>query len=37
VKTKYDSTIDRYVQIYENNNTTYYGYTENEYVSPTAI
>ena len=37
VKTKYDSTIDKYVQIYENNNVEYYGYTEREYVSPTTV
>ena len=36
-KTKYDSTIDKYVQIYENNNATYYGYTESEYISPTTV
>lgn len=37
VKTKYDSTIDKYVQIYESNGDEYYGYTEREYVSPTTV
>ena len=37
--TDYDPILDRYVQTYKNknNNTIYYGYTENEYVSPTAV
>ena len=37
VKTKYDPILDRYVQVYENSGTTYYGYTESEYVSPTTV
>ena len=36
-KTKYDPVLDRYVQVYENGGTTYYGYTESEYVSPTTV
>ena len=35
VKTKYDTTIDKYVNIY--NNGTIYGYTETEYLSPATI
>lgn len=37
IQTKYDATIDKYVQVYEQDKTTYYGYTETEYVSPTAV
>ena len=37
IQTKYDATIDKYVQVYEQGKTTYYGYTEMEYVSPTAV
>ena len=35
VKTKYDATIDKYVNVY--NNDKVYGYTETEYLSPAAI
>lgn len=37
VQTKYDATIDKYVQVYDQNGTTYYGYTETEYISPTSV
>ena len=35
VKTKYDSTIDKYVNVY--NNDAVYGYTETEYLSPATV
>lgn len=35
VKTKYDATIDKYVNIY--NNGAIYGYTETEYLSPATV
>ena len=35
VKTKYDSTIDKYVNVY--NNGSIYGYTETDYLSPAAV
>ena len=37
VQTKYDATIDKYVQVYKQNGATCYGYTEIEYVSPTSV
>jgi hypothetical protein len=42
IQTKYDSTIDKYVQVYKKKRTdgtydTYYGFTETEYISPTAV
>lgn len=37
VVTKYDSTIDKYVNVYNNNGKEIYGYTETEYVSPAAV
>lgn len=36
-QTKYDSTIDKYVGVYKKDEVTYYGYTENEYISSGAI
>lgn len=35
--TKYDSTIDKYVNVYTNDDREIYGYTETEYVSPAAV
>ena len=35
VKTKYDTTIDKYVNVY--NNGTIYGYTKTEYLSPATV
>lgn len=35
VKTEYDPTIDKYVNVY--NNGTIYGYTETEYISPATV
>jgi hypothetical protein len=35
VKTKYDATIDKYVNVY--NNGAIYGYTETEYLSPATV
>ena len=37
IQTKYDATTDKYVQVYEAGGITYYGYTETDYVSPTAV
>lgn len=36
-KTAYDSTIDKYVNIYELDGKEIYGYTETEYVSPASV
>ena len=35
--TKYDSTIDKYVSVYDNNGTQVYGYTETEFTSPATV
>ena len=35
--TKYDSTIDKYVNVYTNDDKEIYGYTETEYISPTTV
>lgn len=35
--TLFDSTIDRYVNVYEKDKTEYYGYTKSEYITPTAV
>lgn len=37
VVTKYDSTIDKYVNVYDNQGTKIYGYTETEYTSPATV
>jgi len=37
VTTKYDSIIDKYVNIYDNNGSIVYGYTETEYTSPATV
>jgi hypothetical protein len=39
IQIKYDSTIDKYVQVYKKKGTDdiYYGFTETEYISPTAV
>ena len=37
VVTKYDSTIDKYVNVYDNQGTEIYGYTETEYTSPATV
>ena len=37
VASKYDSTIDKYVNIYKDGNQEVYGYTETEYTSPAAV
>lgn len=36
-KTKYDSTIDKYVNIYTNGDDEIYGYTETQYLSPASV
>ena len=36
-KTAYDSTIDKYVNVYELDDKEIYGYTETEYVSPASV
>lgn len=35
--TKYDATIDRYVNVYSDGEKEIYGYVETEYISPTAV
>lgn len=35
--TKYDSTIDKYVNVYTHEGKEIYGYSESEYVSPTVV
>lgn len=35
--TKFDSTIDKYVNVYERDDVTYYGYVQTDYVTPTAV
>ena len=35
--TFFDSTIDRYVNVYEKDKIEYYGFTESEYVTSTAV
>lgn len=35
--TKFDSTIDKYVNVYKKDEVTYYGYTTAEYITPTAV
>ena len=37
VQTRYDATIDKYVQIYEKEDIQYYGFTKSEYLSPSAV
>lgn len=39
IQTKYDSTIDKFVQVYENkaNGEIYYGFTETKYLSPVLV
>ena len=37
VATKYDATIDKYVNIYQNGNEEVYGFTETEYASPATV
>lgn len=37
VATKYDSTIDKYVNVYKNGNEEVYGFTETEYTSPATV
>ena len=40
IQTKYDSTIDKFVQVYKkegDENTIYYGFTEAKYVSPNTV
>jgi hypothetical protein len=37
VVTKYDSTIDKYVNVYDNQGVEIYGYTETEYISPATV
>lgn len=36
-KTKYDASIDKYVTLYTKNDTTYYGFTSSDYISPNAV
>ena len=35
--TKYDPTIDKYVNVYKKGELTYYGFTKTEYITPTAV
>ena len=35
--TLFDSTIDKYVNVFDKNGTEYYGFTKSEYVTPTAV
>lgn len=35
--TVFDSTVDKYVNVYEKDDIQYYGYTKSEYVTPTAV
>ena len=37
VQTRYDATIDKYVQIYKKDDVQYYGFTKSEYLSPSAV
>ena len=38
VQTKYDATIDKYVYVYKDaSGNKYYGYTQSEYLSPSAV
>lgn len=37
VQTRYDATIDKYVQIYKKDGIQYYGFTKSEYLSPSAV
>jgi hypothetical protein len=35
--TKFDHTIDKYINVYKKDEVTYYGYTTTEYITPTAV
>jgi hypothetical protein len=35
--TKFDPTIDKYVNVYKKDEVTYYGYITAEYITPTAV
>lgn len=35
--TLFDSTIDKYVNVFDKNGTEYYGFTKSEYITPTAV
>ena len=35
--TKFDRTIDKYVNVYKKDEVTYYGYTTTEYITPTTV
>ena len=35
--TKFDPTINKYVNIFEKESTEYYGYVDTEYITPTAV
>lgn len=37
IQTKYDSTIDKFVQVYNKNGQTYYGFAETEFISPAIV
>ena len=37
VQTKYDSTIDKYVTVYEKGGEEYYGFVDTEYISPNTV
>ena len=37
VQTKYDSTIDKYVTVYEKGGEEYYGFIDTEYISPNTV
>ena len=36
-QTRFDSTINKYVNVYKKDGIEYYGYTESEYITPTAV
>ena len=37
IQTKYDSTIDKYVTVYEKGGEEYYGFVDTEYISPNTV
>lgn len=37
IQTKYDSTIDKFVQVYKKDGQTYYGFSQSKYLSPNAV
>ena len=35
--TEFDATIDKYVNVFKKDGNTYYGFTQTEYITPTAV